>query len=426
MLKNLAICFIIIILTAVGLGYFYNYASAVNVEFPYFNAISDTEVSDYDVSTAQTINFVTTGTSTIQYITISVAGTCDNTASYPRIELGAHYTDQTPVTGNTQQQIDFMFPAPFDLGPGTHSFKLVVSSCAEKPRLFGSATNPYATTSVVFWISSVEQTDLPFFLINGGPDMGSWVDSDLDPDLADFNTVRYLRCVNGLPCNLTYSYNDLAVGDYIYLTDDTNPNTIYSLKEIPDGNGWDSLTVPNQTTTGKIKRRMMLVDPEVTKFSHTITIDWFESEAVAEADLIANGAFDKEKCDDVCADIATTTGWWDDVRYGIECGMRNVSCWAFVPASTTYDKFLTAQLMFQYSFPMNIYQAIKNGIVDLKATSTATTTVPVSVTLHQTPLDIDLLDLSSFSTDAFYPLVTKIREIFSFILSIFVVAYSTI
>lgn len=74
-------------------------------------------------------------------------------------------------------------------------------------------------------------------------------------------------------------------------------------------------------------------------------------------------------CKTICNDVSSSTGIFDEMRYGIECGGKKVLCWAFIPSRDSIKKGQTAMDGFKENFPLSLAYDVYDTI---GTTSTST------------------------------------------------------
>jgi hypothetical protein len=231
------------------------------------------------------------------------------------------------------------------------------------------------------------------FIINYDPFFESSQDeyyvANLDPELVDWrsdiNTVANLNCMIGYECRLYFSYNDQAVGNNVYLTPDVpgqqNPNFATASTTIEFTPLYqDYVIVPPESTTTSTDVCLYMHDTEYGDMLYcSIHVYWF-SEDILDEKIDELLFYDITT---VCDDVSTSTGtFWDDFRYGIECGARKTMYWAFVPHSkdilTDFNRSLS---VFENSFPFNTYfsliGSINNSIASSSLENDGTIDIPM-------------------------------------------------
>lgn len=75
----------------------------------------------------------------------------------------------------------------------------------------------------------------------------------------------------------------------------------------------------------------------------------------------------------ICDDIATSTGtYFDDFRYGIECGFKKILYWSFYPSQNSLNGLSTSYYDLKQTFPFSAYYGLTDTITNSISTSTAT------------------------------------------------------
>lgn len=82
--------------------------------------------------------------------------------------------------------------------------------------------------------------------------------------------------------------------------------------------------------------------------------------------------FDNDTYDNICDDVATSSGeFWDDFRFGIECGFRKIVYWVIYPSDKSVNNLSKGYANLKKQFPFSAYF----GITDTINESIASTTV---------------------------------------------------
>jgi hypothetical protein len=162
----------LLLLSLVLLLFYFSYPARASDIFEYVNTDATVMIHDYDVDTQAELMVKPTSTTTLEYITFSVAGTCTLSGTAPVMRLtncnGITESSPTDITGNTQKNISFTFPTEPELCKDKwNGFRITVSACSQKPRIFGASVNPYSTSTELSWEESdVPTTQIPYFYVN--------------------------------------------------------------------------------------------------------------------------------------------------------------------------------------------------------------------------------------------------------------------
>lgn len=118
-------------------------------DFPYIQLDTTSTVYDYDDADQPLyFNFYLSSSVVVEVITINVAMDCTDTGTYPSITLdGTFLSDSVTDNEDIFKNISYTFSPPRTLNSGWHNFKLLVSSCSDKPRFNGVSVNPYSTST---------------------------------------------------------------------------------------------------------------------------------------------------------------------------------------------------------------------------------------------------------------------------------------
>jgi len=192
-------------------------------------------------------------------------------------------------------------------------------------------------------------------------------EGNLDIYNPDFETVLNLNCDLGSECKLWFIYNEKAVGGTLYL--------LYRDSVLVGQNGLQSyeidgyytgeayFTLPAESSTTTIDYALVLEHPTGRYIKMRPRVSWFDIEAYFDS------KFPLVDINNLCDDIATSTGIFDDFRYSIECGGRKLSYWAFTPtndAREMHDKQINE---FNNQFPLSVYNQIKISLDEISTTS---------------------------------------------------------
>lgn len=224
-------------------------------------------------------------------------------------------------------------------------------------------------------------------------DSGDWDDFDLS-FTADFQTVESQLCYisTTTPCKLWFHYNDLALGSTMYLTPDVQyqQNPTHSLDDVyltDDVSYAMYVTVPQESTATSVDYCLYL-DAELDNVQCGITIRWITS---SYFDQFHRFEYDIESA---CFDVASSTGdFFDDFRYGIECGFRKFTYWALNPQDDVYEQYQDAVNDVQNSFPMSVINQIQLEVLSLQDVTAS------SVSINAGFLDESLEDAILFDVD---------------------------
>lgn len=110
------------------------------------------------------------------------------------------------------------------------------------------------------------------------------------------------------------------------------------------------------------------------------------------------GYFASSTYDHICDDVATSTGlFFDDFRFGIECGFKKIIYWAISPSASSLNSIRSSYDTFKLQFPFNAYFGLTDTINKSISTSTATTGTLKMPMVNKTG-DYYMLDVMSSST----------------------------
>jgi hypothetical protein len=206
--------------------------------------------------------------------------------------------------------------------------------------------------------------DFAVWFGNVGDFRGINYDYNLSDIYPDFNTVSSQICIMGETCNLWFSYNSLAIGHVMYLTnynEITSPTyAVASTTILSSVISQNFLTVPEPEAEANYKYNMFIEAEGIGRFSKSgITIKWVSPETWNELNNITGVNFDNYcSVETICSDVATSS----DFLFGVQCGMRQTVCWIFAPTEKSKVYFSNSVNSLQNSFPFNLYFSIVNTI----------------------------------------------------------------
>jgi hypothetical protein len=196
-------------------------------------------------------------------------------------------------------------------------------------------------------------------------------DPTLDQWRSDINTVYDNICFLDEPCEIWFSFNDLAIGKTVYLTP-FSP----AIQQFPEyaeasttiewvGFWQDHVDLPAESVATTTKHCIYLEDSEYGDYRLCgIVTKW-----ISEAEFMDGLEF-SNTCN--CDSVATSSGsYWDDFRYGVECGTRQMFCWMFLevdPTSIAYLKNNVNEL--KASFPLNTFFSLTTTVQDAISSTT--------------------------------------------------------
>jgi len=171
----------------------------------------------------------------------------------------------------------------------------------------------------------------------------------LDPNAPDFIMPIQQVCFIGIPCRIDMIYNSLAVGMQVYwIWENGQP-------QFPEYASY-SYTLSNvqpYSQTFMIASNTVSV-ATTTPYSIWIGGEDFDGRLMQGLKLIwvDSDTYDLDLFNaDPCEDVATSSGLFDDLRYGIECGFRRLSYWAFQPDLETVTGLSTSRNKLASTFP---------------------------------------------------------------------------
>lgn len=88
--------------------------------------------------------------------------------------------------------------------------------------------------------------------------------------------------------------------------------------------------------------------------------DWFIEWTLDDQYAVDEDVFSEYDLESACDDVATSTGTFDDFRYGIECGIRKVAYWAFVPKQGVQRTMRQSVEQFRHTFPISLAYRVED------------------------------------------------------------------
>lgn len=197
------------------------------------------------------------------------------------------------------------------------------------------------------------------------------VASEEDLDISDKD------CIVGEDCIWKFGYNYAYDDGYAYLVPDQEllrqradavSSTSLGVKLIR----YDTFDVPDPGYSATVDYCVYLETASTTLFlscGHKVTwYDALEADAMALEDCVA----------DACADLASSSPWWDpDIEGAIGCAFRKFTCWAMTPSTATKLEFKEMQTEVKSNFPFSVYEQIKG--IFYEAGDTVSTTSEVTI-----------------------------------------------
>lgn len=129
---------------------------------------------------------------------------------------------------------------------------------------------------------------------------------------------------------------------------------------------------------------------------------------------------------DPCATVASSTGTFaDDFRYGLECGVRSVVAWVFVPSDTAFSRlgesFNNLATSFPFSYFTQIIQTFQSVLSENRDDPTIITLNAVLPTEYQSLNSPEIFNPQILAngwgtlwTENIYPLMSKIMYVLTF------------
>jgi hypothetical protein len=175
---------------------------------------------------------------------------------------------------------------------------------------------------------------------------------------SDINTVDYLLCFFDETCPLYFSFNDAAIGNKVFLTPDIEgqQNPAYAISSttiINDVRYQNSIYTPLKSVPDKTNYCLYMqdsIDGDILRCG--TTIEW-----------IASSSFGVSRfAKDPCAEVPLPDGAWDQLRYGVECGMKRIVFFIFNPDPATVQDFAANSGKLKKIFPFNTYYQLTDAV----------------------------------------------------------------
>lgn len=178
-------------------------------------------------------------------------------------------------------------------------------------------------------------------------------------------------------CTVKFSHNTYASGAQLTweATDATRevPNGIVLATSTLSSEPYtaDTITIPYTATTTPYETYCVYIHNPDGVIEDRMQCGW-AIYFVKNTDQILASCNGSYNIGTACSDIASSTGGFDDLRYGIECGIRKFSYWAFTRSDQSCIDMMTAMSQVYTVFPVNVYVAVKDDIYSLSQISTTT------------------------------------------------------
>lgn len=248
-----------------------------------------------------------------------------------------------------------------------------------------------------------------------------WQYDNSVPDIkVNQGTICFLDDVN---CNIEVSYNDLAVGSILYYipinsrSDSTNclPENAEQYYSLSSSSRTQTFNIASSTSGGVVGEKNYCLWLEKNDFEYLgnygysskhspFYILWEETE---------NYSSSFTPYEDPCSNVASSTGdFWDDMRYGIECGIAKVSYYLIKPSPYSVKKVHTIMSEGSQMFPFSLYKQISTFMQP--ASSTLEMQLEMNIT-ELTGIPGGNQDLVLLSKDTFSDWGVVYDKVYSFI-----------
>jgi len=188
----------------------------------------------------------------------------------------------------------------------------------------------------------------------------------------NFQLSPIYYCTLGEDCSIDFIYNDLAVGKVLWAMPDPY------LAEFKD---FQNYHVASTTLSYKYPYNGTLYLPasfiDQYEASSTVLMSFFlqGTDQLRVAIRIQIVSIDFYGLDflseDPCVTVATSSGeFFDDFRYGLECGSRRLIYWMFRPSESAILRLSNSKEVLMQEFPFNVYADL-NYILSTSTVSTS-------------------------------------------------------
>lgn len=254
--------------------------------------------------------------------------------------------------------------------------------------------------------------------------------TDIDPIDTDDNSSilvwsDYQKCIIGQSCYFRLTYTNDFIGDEFNLIFDDDlieyhPSQASTTLTYDVDNSVNMLVLEATTTPSSFNYCLIHTKYSIPQgnFEYCgITIDWVELTYEDELWALYN--------EDVCSDIASSTGIFGSFKSDMECALKKAIHWAMVPHPKYYINFQNSVSSLKKEFPLNIWGQI-NTVFSGYATTTATSSAIISLdgggfgNIFSTGAEIDLSDIEGSPLEVFYD---KFREFLIILLYGLLIAY---
>jgi len=175
-------------------------------------------------------------------------------------------------------------------------------------------------------------------------------------------------CIVDEDCALKFTYSYQAIGDSINIYSD--------IGGFPSGSSLGSSTLAYYPNTS-LRVEIPIATSSTIKSEDFCVITTNDNYTICGINVLWTIG-DDDDCDYVhmCDDISSSTGIYDEFRYGIECGFRKSGCWAFNPDSYNYILLSEQIIELENSFPMTIFNQIRDTVSEMNATTSDDLVIP--------------------------------------------------
>jgi len=332
----------------------------------------------------QSLNLVVEATTTIDQLSFYVSGSCSG-SGYPRLSV----INYGHATQNSAEIADFNYAVPTlitfsDLDMTIYPYsglpvtRIRIDCQSGNYYYWGAAVNPFDEADVSMVSNSgSDYNSIMYFDIDGpelppGPSFSSsGPDYSLLTWRSDINTVTHQFCFLGEPCNLWFSFNEKAIGREVYFLPDVageqDPDHAVASTTIEYSGVWQNyIEIPIEESFATSTNCLYLVDPVYGDALYCgIGITWISED---EFSAYLEGVLDYLT---ICDSVATSSGeFFDDFRYGLECGARKFVWWLTDIDPKSIGFFSGNVEKLKESFPLNTVYSIVGIFQDTIASTT--------------------------------------------------------
>jgi len=218
-------------------------------------------------------------------------------------------------------------------------------------------------------------------------------------------------CFIGQSCLLWFGYSFDSIGADVYLLpgDGTSPDdSEFSPRSLIEGSTLKDYFTLSEPATAVTEEYCLYLDypdrTDIDKIYCGIEVKWLFD------DFVSNRFTDCAA--DVCLDVASSTGTFDDLRYGVECGLRKAGAWMICPSDNSVIEFAQSYYTLQNSFPLSVLNQVRKQAqrIDLATTSMQIALAPII------PGSTETLTIATSTMGSAGPFLDRLRVYIGFVI----------